>query len=182
MKCTSCQKGNLVLGFIDNLFKARTCDNCGGNWILIEDFLLWRNHSSEYQASEDFHCKEDALESVKALFCPVTGALMTKFRISAKTDHKVDYSVRVGGVWLDKGEWELLKQGGIAESLNALVTKPWQNKIQAEATALGFSKIYEDRFGAESYHKVKEIREWLQSQEKEAALKAYISAGNPYSA
>ncbi|CDG53312.1 MULTISPECIES: zf-TFIIB domain-containing protein [Halomonadaceae] len=48
MKCTACQQGNLVPSFIDALFRSHTCDNCGGNWILIEDYISWKERHPEH--------------------------------------------------------------------------------------------------------------------------------------
>ncbi len=41
---------------------------------------------------------------------------MRKLRLSTTTEHRIDYSASVAGVWLDKGEWQLLKEEGLAGS------------------------------------------------------------------
>jgi Zn-finger nucleic acid-binding protein len=181
MKCTSCNESNLMPSFIDNLFRAHNCNHCGGNWILIEDFLSWKEKNPEYSFAENIEYGEELEESAKALLCPVTGALMSKFRMSSKTKHRVDYSLSVGGIWLDAGEWELLKEEGLAGSLNILVTQSWQKKIRTETTKNNFSDIYAEKFGAESYAKIKEVRQWLQAQPQKADLRAYMLADDPYS-
>jgi len=181
MKCTSCNEGELTPGFIDNLFRAHVCNNCGGNWVLIEDFLSWKEKNPEYQFADNVKYGEELGESTKALLCPVTGALMSKFRMSSKTNHRVDYSFSVGGIWLDKGEWELLKGEGIAGSLNTLVTQSWQKNVRAETAKDNFADIYAEKFGSESYDKIKEVRQWLQSQPQKADLRAYMLADDPYS-
>ncbi|WP_245556355.1 TFIIB-type zinc ribbon-containing protein [Algicola sagamiensis] len=107
---------------------------------------------------------------------------MRKLRISAQHAHRLDYSNSVGGIWLDKGEWELLKAEGLAGSLNAIVTQTWQNKIRQETALNNFVEIYESKFGKETYKKAKEIRQWLQSQPQKADLRAYLLAEDPYSA
>jgi len=61
-----------------------------------------------------FQCELD--ESKQAILCPVTGTIMRKLRLSTSTAHRIDYSASVGGVWLDKGEWDLLKKEGLAGS------------------------------------------------------------------
>ena len=89
---------------------------------------------------------------------------------------------KVGGVWLDKGEWELLKSENLAGSLNAVLTAHWQRNIRINSTKENFAEIYQDKFGQETYKKVKELREWLYQQPNKADLRAYILAEDPYSA
>lgn len=180
MKCTSCKQGELIPSFIDGQFRAHTCSNCNGNWILIEDYVAWKERNPNYSFDESVHCEVD--ETKQALLCPVTGTIMLKFCISTTTKHRIDYSTSVGGVWLDKGEWELLKEEGLAGSLNAVLTAHWQRKIRINSTKENFSEIYKDKFGNESYGKVKELREWLYQQPNKADLRAYILAEDPYSA
>ena len=180
MKCTACKKGILSPSFIDGLFRAHTCTECGGNWILIEDYVTWQERNPEFQFSADVTYEVE--DSVTALICPVTGTIMRKFRLTAKNSHRIDYSSSVGGVWLDKGEWELLKQEGLAGSLNAMLTAHWQKNIRLDSAKENFAAIYEDKFGQESYTKVRDFREWLNNQACKADLRAYILAENPYSA
>lgn len=182
MKCTSCQQGTLESGFIDNLFPAKVCNHCGGNWILVEDFAAWREQNPNYEFAESVEVDEEMEESSKALLCPATGAIMSKFRISANTHHRVDYSAVVGGIWLDKGEWQLLKDAGVAGSLNHIVTKSWQHKLRSETAKEHFNEMYTAKFGEAVYAKVKEFREWLQAQPNKADLRAYLLADDPYSA
>lgn len=183
MNCTNCKEGTLKPSFLDGLFRAQTCNNCGGNWILIEDFVSWKERNAEFQFSSDFNLEEDAKEDTKkALLCPVTGIIMRKFRVSAATAHRIDYSASVGGLWLDKGEWELLKSEGVAGALNNIVTQQWQKKIRTDNAADNFSAIYRSKFGDETYDKIKEIKTWLDAQPQKADLRAYLMAEDPYSA
>ena len=182
MKCTSCKKGTLVPSFIEGQFRAHTCDNCHGNWILIEDYVAWKERNPNYQFANDIQFNTDGTDSNKALLCPITGTIMRKFRISSSTDHRVDYSNAVGGIWLDQGDWELLKEKGLAGTLNAVVTQHWQQQIREQSTKQHFADIYQDKFGKETYDKVKEFRQWLEGQPHKGDLRAYIMAEDPYSA
>lgn len=182
MKCTSCKQGTLNPSFIEGQFRAHTCSGCEGNWILIEDFVAWKDRNPDYQFSDEISFEQEAADTKKALLCPVTGTIMNKFRISAQNDHRVDYSAAVGGLWLDRGEWELLKTEGLAGTLNAVVTKQWQHQIREQSTKQNFSDIYRDKFGEENYAQVKAFREWLQQQPQKADLRAYLLAEDPYSA
>jgi len=180
MKCTSCSNGELLPSFIDGQFRAQTCANCGGNWILIEDYVTWKERNPQFSFNESVSCEVE--ETQAAMLCPVTGTIMRKLRISTLTSHRLDYSASVGGVWLDKGEWTLLKKEGLAGSLNAVLTNHWQRNIRLNTTKDNFSEIYKDKFGLDTYDKVKTLREWLYCQPNKADLRSYLLADDPYSA
>lgn len=178
MKCPSCKGSNLSPSFIEDLFRAHTCCDCGGNWIFIDDYLVWLEHNKEYSFTNNDTFEVD--DTKTALFCPVTSAIMQKYRISNHSEHRVDYSPSVGGIWLDSGEWEYLKEHKLAGSLNKLITNEWQKRLRDENAELTFSEIYSERFGEESYKKVKEIREWINNHPNKMDLRAYILAVDPY--
>jgi len=180
MKCTSCKEGELIPSFIDGQFRAQNCTKCNGDWILIEDYVAWKERNPQFTFDESSNCEVD--DTKVALLCPVTGTIMRKFRLSTKNEHRIDYSASVGGVWLDAGEWELLKEEGLAGSLNAVLTAHWQRNIRINNTKDNFTEIYKDKFGIKSYDKVKALREWLYQQPNKADLRAYILAEDPYSA
>ncbi len=180
MKCPSCSDSKLVPFFLEGLFRAHTCKVCEGNWLLIDDYLRWKEHNPEYGFSQD--TVFEAEDSLKALLCPESGAIMSKYRIAHDSGHRLDYSAAVGGVWLDKGEWEYLKEKGLAGSLNRVFTAQWQKKLKEDSTKITFTAVYRERFGEEAYEKVQELREWLNSHPRKADLRAYLLAGDPYSA
>ena len=180
MKCTSCKQGELTPSFIDGQFRAHTCSSCSGNWILIEDYVSWKEKNPQHTFDQAVTCEPD--ESTTAILCPVTGKIMRKLRLSSHSEHRIDYSTSVGGVWLDKGEWELLKQEGLAGSLNAVITAHWQRNIRMNSAKDNFTDIYAEKFGETSYNKIKALREWLYQQPNKADLRAYILADDPYSA
>lgn len=180
MKCTSCKLGDLVPSYIEGQFRAHSCTNCQGNWILIEDYISWKERNPEFIFDENVTCNIE--ETTTAILCPVTHTIMRKLRLSNNTEHKLDYSIHVGGVWLDKGEWELLKEEGLAGSLNTLLTSHWQRNIKINSTKDNFAAIYEDKFGQDTYDKIKSLKKWLYEQPNKADLRAYILAEDPYSA
>ena len=180
MKCTSCKSGQLEPSFMEGQFRCHTCSNCQGNWILVEDYVSWKERNPQFTFTAESQC--EAEETKTALLCPVTGLIMRKLRLSSKNSHRIDYSASVGGIWLDKGEWQLLKDEGLAGSLNSVLTAHWQRNIRIGSTKDNFAEIYNDKFGQETYNKVKELRLWLSEQDNKADLRAYLLAEDPYSA
>lgn len=184
MKCTNCNTGLLKLGLIEDLFPAFTCSSCNGNWILIDNYAIWKTNNPEFKFynDDDFTKEKFEVANNKALICPISGSIMQKISISAINQYKINYSAKVGGLWLYEGEWDYLKTEGLAGSLNTLLTKHQQNIIKQGNAKNHFSQIYQKKFGNQSYAKIKGLREWLSSHDKKLALQAYLIAEDPYSA
>ncbi|KXI31019.1 zf-TFIIB domain-containing protein [Paraglaciecola hydrolytica] len=181
MRCTSCKQGDLQGSFIEQQFRAHTCDHCGGNWILIEDYVTWKERHPQYTFTS-VTVDDVVEENQRAMFCPMTGGIMRKLRITKDSTHRLDYSASVGGVWLDKGEWELLKSAGLAGSLNAILTEQWQSKIREQKAEDTFAQLYLAKFGEDDYEKIKNLREWLIHHPRKSDLRSYLLADDPYSA
>jgi len=195
MKCTHCKTGILKPSKIDGLFPAHSCSVCGGDWILIEDYANWKAKHPDYDFSENIteNIAENVAKNVsednfqvtetnnKAMICPASGSIMQKFRLTSSSEYKINYSAKVGGIWLNKGEWDYLKRLGLAGSLNTLLTEPGQNEILQDATKQHLKQIYQDKFGSEAYQKIQEIRRWLNNHEQKQDLLAYLIADDPYS-
>jgi len=105
-----------------------------------------------------------------------------KYRISKDSSHRLDLSPDVGGIWLDKGEWEYLKKAGLAHQLNTIFTTPWQRKVRSESAKDTFEQMYRKKFGNEDYEKIKSMRAWLVAHPHRNALRAFLMAEDPWSA
>ncbi len=181
MQCPKCKVGVLQHAYLDNIFPCRTCDRCGGNWLMLDDYLQYKSQL-ENLASSDESLSFEAEETKHALICPVTGTLMLKYRISKESTHRLDLSPRINAIWLDKGEWELLKKEGISDKLNSIFTDVWQRRIRESLAHNQFDTLYSTEFGQEDYEKVKSIRAWLLQHPHKDKLTAFLLADNPWSA
>ena len=180
MKCTSCRQGVLKSAYLDDLFPCYTCNHCGGNWIYLRDYLRWLEKNEDV-ANETPDTEIVINETKGVMACPKTGKLMLKYRISKDQDYMLDLSPDINGIWMDKGEWELLKKAGLARHLNAIFTEPWQRKIRQGKSKDTLEAMYIKEFGANDYQKLKEIREWIYRKANKAEFLAYLLAENPYS-
>ncbi len=179
MKCPSCKSNTLFPSFIEASFRSHTCKTCKGNWVLIEDYVFWSTRQSFNTHVEEVSF--DLEDSTKALLCPMTGRIMMKYKINNLTDHKLDYSPSVGGVWLDSGEWEYLKTQGLANALGRIFTESWQREIRAGNTKATLEELYKSKFGEHDYQKLKEIREWVSSLDNKEDARSYLLSKDPYS-
>ncbi|WP_165856111.1 zf-TFIIB domain-containing protein [Marinobacter sp. JSM 1782161] len=180
MNCTSCKQGKLIPNFLEPQLRSHACNHCGGDWLLVEDYVAWKENNPEFTVAE--HADFEIEDTQHALLCPATGAIMHKYHIANDSDHKLDYSPRVGGIWMDKGEWTYLKLANLAGSLNRIFTDQWQQAIRTQSARETFEDIYQERFGEDDYRKARDVREWLRNNANRADLRAYILAEDPYSA
>lgn len=180
MNCPSCKSGMLVAHNLEEKLQALNCNNCGGTWLYLDDYLRWLVLQSKMKTTISSSVDVNASETVDAMICPVSGGLMTKYHISADTSHRLDLSPTVNGVWLDKGEWELLKKAGLHLHLHDIVTRPWQKKIRRAESEKSQDEMYRNQFGEEQYNKLREVREWLHSQANCKPMLAYLTSEDPY--
>ena len=183
MQCTSCKTGQLHSSFLDKNLSCRTCSHCGGHWIKLDDYFSWLKIQTPQPAVvEEIEVEVDTIESEHALLCPETGAIMTKFKITSDTDHRLDWCNTSSAVWLDKGEWSLLKEKGVADKLNQIFSEEWQNKIIAETARNARESLLIDKIGEENYSRLKLVRTWLheQSNENKALMVSFLVSRDPF--
>jgi len=142
---------------------------------MLSDFLRWKESN---EPTTD-NVAVEIQETSKAMVCPKTGRLMTKYKISKDIEHRLDLSPSINAVWIDKGEWELLKENGLATKLNNIFTNHWQHEIRSQESADIIKALYKEKFG-ENYAALKEFRERLNSMSARSEALAYLMADDPY--
>ncbi len=186
MQCTSCKTGQLQSSTLDTTLICHTCDNCGGHWIKLENYIEWHKIQDPQQAVVDeIGVEVDTLhtkESANALLCPESGAIMTKFHITSDTSHKIDWCNQSSSIWLDKGEWSLLKEKGVADKLNQIFSQEWQEKIITETSRNNREALLIDKLGEENYSRLKLVRTWLHehSPENKALMVSFLVSRDPF--
>lgn len=178
MKCTSCGEASLNSSYLEPQLPCYNCQNCGGNLLMLSDFLRWKESNAGDELITNTATVE-AQETSKAMVCPKTSRLMTKYKISKDTEHRLDLSPSINAVWIDKGEWELLKEAGLASSINSIFTDHWQEDIRAGESSDIMSAIYQRKFG-DQYKEIKAFRELISDKQYRSSAVAYLMAEDPY--
>ncbi|RBP51010.1 zf-TFIIB domain-containing protein [Arenicella xantha] len=179
MKCTACESGLLIPAYLEGLFPCHTCTDCGGNLVMLGDYLRWQDANENALFISDTSTKVEIQETERALLCPKTGRLMTKYRIAKETEHRLDLSPHINAVWLDKGEWALLKEQGLAGRLNEIFTDHWQSDVRSKESADILDGLYAKRFG-EHYADIKAFRAKIDKMDERSEVIAYLLADDPY--
>jgi len=109
-----------------------------------------------------------------AKLCPECGHILIKYKVG----HGVGFSVydcgACHGIWLDKHEWDVLKQHNLHDEIHLILDASWQRQIRSEASKQKLEQIYEKRFGPETFAEIKKIQSWLAAQPQRSALLAYL--------
>lgn len=173
MKCTSCKVGTLNRSYLDNTLPCFQCDHCGGHFLKLTEYLTWLNRQPKNQLQTLTDTDIETNETLRAMICPESGDLMTKYRISKETDHKIDLNSKTGAIWLDKGEWLLLKQHNIHTKLNKIFTHHWQQNIRNADSKEIMDEIYQRKFG-NHYQKIKQFKAEVCTEENKNDIVAYL--------
>jgi len=99
-----------------------------------------------------------------ALLCPETNTIMLRYRVGHGFKFTIDRS-QTGGIWLDAGEWEMLKARQFHDELHLVFTAPWQRKAREVMVAEQVEKRMVERFGLELYGDLKALKAKLETEE-----------------
>jgi len=179
MKCSACSVGTLLPSYVEDLFACHTCSNCGGQLIMMGEYLRWQDERSGFDLQSRPPVDVIAEETSKAMICPKSGRLMTKYRISKDTDHRIDLSPSINAIWLDKGEWELLKQNQLAHRLNNIFTAHWQHEIRDQESAASLVEMHKRKFG-DQYDQLVAFKNVLDAMENRSEAIAFLLSDDPY--
>ncbi len=181
MNCTSCHQGVLQNDYLDDLFPCFTCNHCSGNLVFLNDYLRWleNNNNKDAVSDVDTDVEVDTDDTKKAILCPKTSRIMLKYRISKDSEHRLDLSPSINAVWMDKGEWMLLKKAGLAGKLNKIFTHVWQRKIREDETSSTLIALYEKEFG-DHYTDIKAFKKIIDSMNNKSQVIAYLISDDPY--
>lgn len=182
MKCPVCQTRTLLRNdYIEPNLRAAVCEKCGGKWISVSDYQSWRALFDENPPVKPVPDQNiESIKSEKALLCPETRHILLKYRIGHDVGFLIDRCHECGGVWLDGNEWETLKERNLHDDLHEIFLDNWQNEVRRSETRQNLEQIYNERFGAAEFEKVREIKVWLDGQEKRTEILAFLSDANPF--
>jgi len=136
---------------------AYQCPESGGVYIRLEDY--WRWQQAESAETEKAETGEPPVheDDLSPKICPETGALMTRFRVGHGFDFMIDRSV-TGGVWLDAGEWEALRNGGLHRALHRIFTAPWQRAARSAEVAERQEQRLREKLGDALFERLAALR------------------------
>lgn len=176
--CPRCKTSPLRPAMLDASLACHTCTKCGGSYLRMQDYLNWK--ASAVHAEVTGELELDTRDHDEAMPCPEAGRIMLKYEVSKNSAHRIDYSRYANAVWLDAGEWNLLKLEGLTEQLNEIFTDAYQAALRAAQVKESLDDMYRYKFGDAAYEDLKGMRSWLVSQGQRSDMLSFLMAQDPY--
>ena len=178
MNCPACKTHRLKpIKLVDDL-PAESCSHCHGALVSLLSYRVWlERHPVEAQLTVDQHpniCVEPE-DTTQALICPKCSGLMSKYRIAAEIENKIDLCVRCNDVWLDNGEWELIKFLALADKLPQIFYDSWQKQIRHTHNHALKEQKFKELLG-EDYGEIVRIKDWIKGHEQRQTLLDYLNS------
>jgi len=156
---------------------AYECPRSGGFWIPLAAYEQWKAQRPSLPATVTENPAVPPVDDARrpALICPESGVVMLRYKAGQSLSFHIDRSPATGGVWLDKGEWEALKQKGLHLDLNLIFTAAYQRDLRAAEYEQSLEKTFQERIGQADFQRVSEFKAWMNRHPKQRDIWCYLS-------
>ncbi len=133
-----CPKNKAVELFSHKLvdqMQAYCCPECEGNWIPTDEYEQWQQTQPQQKPEAlfptiDVDYTPSPLDT-RAALCPECGHYLSRAKVALKNPFYVERCPNCGGIWCDRGEWEVLQRLGLSATIPQLFSSEWQAQIKA---------------------------------------------------
>lgn len=159
---------------------AHTCLQCNGVWIASSDYWAWLEQPAVSYDPTRAEAPTPARDPARAKRCPGCGHIVLSYPVNRALPFRIDQCGHCNSFWLDRGEWDVLRQQQLHRLLHKITNEPWQRQLRAEERRATWEAIYTARFGADDYAEIQRIRAWLTAHPQRAMLLAFLTSPDPY--
>ena len=177
MKCQQCKNSTLESKELEPGLLVGHCTRCEGDFLSLFYYRHWASsqEADESSPGDDSACQTiEPEDTATALTCPKCSRLMMKYRLGLEQSNKVDFCAHCDEVWLDKGEWQLLKDLGLHMRLPSVVSEHWQTELNKQYQAQMTRSRYEKILGVDDFAKVSAFKQWLNTHPEQAQIRLYL--------
>jgi Zn-finger nucleic acid-binding protein len=180
MNCPVCKKALLTQTSLEAELPAYECKQCRGNWISAREYWRWlERHSPTLPEKATDVADVEAADTVQVKVCPDCRQTMLRYLVGHGTGIGLDQCGGCGGIWFDRGEWDLLKSRNLHDEVHGVFTAPWQSAVRREASRARLETIHRQRLGAD-YEEIKRIRSWIDGHSARDQIIAFLTDPDPY--
>jgi Zn-finger nucleic acid-binding protein len=163
---------------LDDGLEVLRCPQSGGIWIRPVWYWRWldRHATESGQAGTDSVGGADvsATDSGAGKLCPEDGHFLIRHRVGHGLDFHVDRCGHCGGIWLDPGEWEALREKGLSEKLHLVFSSTWQARIREQERRVALEQLLTGKLGEDDYHELQRIAEWIATHPHRHEMQAFL--------
>jgi len=181
LNCPVCRSFELGSTDLESNLTSFRCPSCRGNWIRGAQYWKWlEEHGPNLPERDDQDSGLSLAEPGTPIDCPECRFRMVKYLVGHGFNFTLDQCDGCKGIWLDRNEWDALKERNLHDDLNAMFTPFWQANAQKEIRKRHLEQIYVSRFGEEDYAEIKRIRAWLDTRTNKEEFLAYLTDQDPF--
>lgn len=169
MHCPKRNQTTLIEQILTPNLAAQYCPDCEGYWIPAEAYEAWQ--ASQHGAapepatlvqSLDMDFVPAALDR-KAALCPECRHYLARARVGLKQPFYLERCPNCGGIWCDRGEWQVLEQLGLHADIEQLFSSEWQARVRELEQQEQERRATIDKLGPELANRVFELAEYLRN-------------------
>ena len=161
---------------LESGLEAYRCSESGGHYLPLQAYLRWIQQQPARlpHLPEPGEPTELAVDTSKTLFCPESGTLMSRFKVGHGFAFSIDRST-TGGVWLDGGEWEALRQRNFHDEIHLVFTAPWQKKVRTAHAQAIYEQTLTASLGPDLLDRLTILRKELMEHPRRDLALAYLA-------
>lgn len=172
MNCTQCKGYSLEPVELEPGLVAANCYKCEGVLLPLLNYQFWSSAQAEELPKE---LDLDQIEDNKhAVICPKCQRFMLKYRIDIDQANRLDVCANCSEIWLDKGEWDLLKALGVHDKLPHIATSKWQKQLTEQLLKDRQEERHKDILGEAVFYKAADFKMWLDQQQQKDDIVNYL--------
>lgn len=180
MKCPICKTTLESHTLLETQMPVYRCASCEGVWISANEYVRWVQTQGALLPAKTGDADVPTWDTTGLKLCPACGHFLMRYRVLPGTHFYADRCGHCNGVWLDKGEMDTLVERNLHDKINQFFTQPWQTHLREAETQRALDNLYREKFGADDYARVHEMRDWLTGHPLRSMLLAYLQAEDPY--
>lgn len=163
--CPQCDGSTLVHTLLTDGLGGYACGKCLGTLVSLVAYRAWRERVPRESLADAPAAIPDveAADSVGAKKCPKCRSLMSKYRVTAERNNRIDYCAHCEEIWLDDGEWQLVE--GLVKSgdFSRVFTTAWQRSVREHVSGAMEERRLRELLGGD-FERFNEFARWLASQ------------------
>ena len=161
--CLKCKNSSLLPTKLSSGLTARGCKKCDGVLVDLVAYRAWAEQQGIDTIAPTGSVSTQVEDSPQAMLCPNCVRIMTKFRLSADADNRLDFCNHCDVAWLDSGEWNQLQEMGLRSHLGSVFSEPWQRRVRESRSMRINEEHLRERFGVD-FERIKDFKNWLMSR------------------
>lgn len=165
MQCPKDRGIDLSDGWLSAGLAIKHCPECQGNWIPPEAYKAWRGDEptplAVPQQMLEIEFETPPLDTRGAL-CPECRCFLSRAKVTVKPPFYVERCSNCGGIWCDRGEWEVLELLGLHVAIEQLFATDWQARVKEVELTYRERRATIEKLGDELAYLVFELAEKLE--------------------